>query len=51
MLVQTKGDHKPMGRTGHSLCLYENSLVVFGGYDDGDSKALGDLWQIDLGMS
>jgi len=37
----------PTPRSGHSSCIFENNMYVFGGKDD-DNNKLNDLWKLDL---
>lgn len=41
------GAVQPSPRSGHSACIYENAMYVFGGKDD-DNNKLNDLWRLDL---
>ena len=38
--------HLPCGRCGHTMSVFENSLIVFGGYDG--KSWLCDLHQFDI---
>ena len=38
---------QPCPRSGHTACIYENAMYVFGGKDD-DNNKLNDLWKLDL---
>jgi N-acetylneuraminic acid mutarotase len=37
----------PSPRSGHTACIYENAMYIFGGKDD-DNNKLNDLWKLDL---
>jgi len=39
-------DPKPKGRYGHAVCEYGSSMVVFGGFGEGE-KYMNDLWLLD----
>jgi len=41
------GAIQPSKRSGHSACIYENAMYVFGGKDD-DNNKLNDIWKLDL---
>ena len=37
----------PVPRSGHSACIFENSMYIFGGKDS-DNNKLNDLWRLDI---
>lgn len=41
------GSKQPSPRSGHSACIFENAMYIFGGKDD-DNNKLNDLWRLDL---
>lgn len=44
--IKTKGP-SPSARNGHSACIYNNCMYVFGGRD-GENRKLNDLWRYDI---
>lgn len=47
IMPNSASDDIPLGRTGHSMCIYKGHILVFGGIHE-ITKELNDCWAFDL---